>query len=190
MVRSSDSHWRAQCTERVRRLTRRWIAPAGGRGSGGGDLWATRLTWTGNREGTTAWRESAERSEDAEGAAVQGPRDTAKARLLESQSPVVEERTPPGMASEAGATGIGRFRLSSSQPSRPVGDRQRACSRGRTGMPTSRSIRPAQGEFGMAYGARALWSRSVRSSRCAMRRTVVSPAQRAGTRGDVSGSDG
>ena len=28
----------------VRRLTRRQIAPAGGRGSGGGDLWATRLT--------------------------------------------------------------------------------------------------------------------------------------------------
>ena len=28
----------------VRRLTRRWIAPAGSRGSEGGDLWATRLT--------------------------------------------------------------------------------------------------------------------------------------------------
>ena len=28
----------------VRRLTRRWIAPTGGRGSGGGDLWAARLT--------------------------------------------------------------------------------------------------------------------------------------------------
>ncbi len=74
----------------MRRLTRRRIAPAGGRGSGGGDLWATRLTWTGNREGTTAWRGSAERSEDVEGVAVQGPRDTAKAKLFESQSPVVE----------------------------------------------------------------------------------------------------
>ena len=29
---------------KLRRLTRRWIAPAGSRGSGGGDLWATRLT--------------------------------------------------------------------------------------------------------------------------------------------------
>src|SRR2546430_3016730 len=57
----------------------------------------------------------------------------AKARLLEAQSPVVELRTPPDTAPEVGATGIGRFRLSSSQPSRPVGDRQRACSRGRTG---------------------------------------------------------
>jgi hypothetical protein len=38
------NRWKAQCAERVRRLTRRWIAPAGGRGSGGGDLWAARLT--------------------------------------------------------------------------------------------------------------------------------------------------
>jgi hypothetical protein len=38
--------------ETVRRLTRRWIAPSGGRGSGGGDLGAARLTWTGNRKGT------------------------------------------------------------------------------------------------------------------------------------------
>jgi hypothetical protein len=44
----------------VRRLTRRQIAPTGGRGSEGGDLGATRLTWTGNREGTRAWRESTE----------------------------------------------------------------------------------------------------------------------------------
>jgi hypothetical protein len=36
--------WRAGCVETVRRLTRRWIAPAGGRGSGGGDLVATRPT--------------------------------------------------------------------------------------------------------------------------------------------------
>src|SRR5437764_521810 len=38
-------------TESVRRLTRRWIAPSGGRGSGGGDLGAARLTWTRKREG-------------------------------------------------------------------------------------------------------------------------------------------
>jgi hypothetical protein len=107
----------------VRRLTRRWIAPSGGRGSGGGDLWATRLTWTRKREGTTAWRESAERWEGVEGAAVQGPRDMAKVRLLEAQSPVVEVRTPPDTTPAVGATGIGRFRLSSSQPSRSVGDR-------------------------------------------------------------------
>jgi hypothetical protein len=37
-------HWRAGCPEIVRRLTRRWIAPAGGRGSGGGDLWDTHPT--------------------------------------------------------------------------------------------------------------------------------------------------
>jgi hypothetical protein len=36
--------------------------------------------WTRKREGTTAWRESAERWEGVEGAAVQGPRDIAKLR--------------------------------------------------------------------------------------------------------------
>lgn len=71
-------------TESVRRLTRRWIAPSGGRGSGGGDLGAARLTWTRKREGTTAWRGSAERCEDAEGVAVQGPRDMAKPKLVEA----------------------------------------------------------------------------------------------------------
>lgn len=76
-----------------------------------------------------------------------------------------------------------RWRGASSQPFRPVGDRQRACSRGRTGPPTSRSTRPAQGECGIAYGARVLGRRSVRSSRCAMRCAVVSPAQRVGLRG-------
>ena len=69
--------------------------------------------------------------------------------------------TAPGVA----AVGIGRVRVSSSQPFRLAGDGQRARSRGRTGTPTSRSTRPAQGEFGMAYGARALRPRSVRSSR-------------------------
>ena len=49
----------------------------------------------------------------------------------------------PDTASEVGAAGIGRFRLSSSQPSWPAGDGQRARSRGRTGTPTSRSIRLA-----------------------------------------------
>src|SRR5919198_5557497 len=88
----------------VRRLTRRWIAPSGGRGPGGGDLGATRLTWTRKREGTTAWRESAERCEGAEGVAVQGPRDMAKAKLLEAQPPVVQAFTPCDTASEVAAT--------------------------------------------------------------------------------------
>jgi len=92
-------------------------------------------------------------------------RGPAKATLPKAQSPAVKAVTPPDTTPVVGATGIGRFRVSSSQPSRPVGDGQRARSRGRTGTPTSRSTRPAQGEFGMAYGARALGPRSVRSSR-------------------------
>jgi hypothetical protein len=80
-------------TEIVRRLTRCWIALTGGRGSGGGDLGATRLTWTGNRKGTAAWRESTGRSEGVEGVAVQGPRDRAKAILLEAKFPAVQPHT-------------------------------------------------------------------------------------------------
>src|SRR5258705_13762251 len=91
----------------VRRLTRRQIAPAGGRGSGGGDLGAARLTWTRKREGTTAWRGRAESCEETEGVAVQGPRDMEKARLLESQAPAVETSTPSERESVAGAAGIG-----------------------------------------------------------------------------------
>jgi hypothetical protein len=86
--------WRAGCVETVRRFTRRWIAPSGGRGSGGGDLGATRLTWTRKREGTTAWRESVEYRGGVEGAAAQGPRDMAKAGLLEAQSPAVQTSHP------------------------------------------------------------------------------------------------
>src|SRR6266498_916581 len=111
-------------TEIVRRLTRRWIAPSGGRGSGGGDLGAARLTWTGNREGTTAWRGSAERSGDAEGVAVQGPRDMAKARLLESQSPVVETSHLPTRRLRSGppASDGSDFR----HPNLPAGGRRAA----------------------------------------------------------------
>ena len=68
--------------------------PRRGRGSEGGDLGAARLTWTRKREGTTAWRGSAERSGGVEGAAVQGPRDMAKATLLDAQSPAVEDAHP------------------------------------------------------------------------------------------------
>jgi hypothetical protein len=157
--------WSARCAETVRRLTRRWIAPAGGRGSGGGDLGATRLTWTRKREGTAAWRESAEHREDAEGVAVQGPRDTAKARLLESHvSSGANVHTPRhGVWSRGHRHRVIPTFVTSTLPA--GGRRAASLFKGTDGTPTSRSIRPAQGEFGMAYGARALWPRSVRSSR-------------------------
>src|SRR3954463_11534956 len=101
----------------------------GGRGSGGGDLGATRLTWTRKREGTTAWRESVEYRGGVEDAAAQGPRDMAKGGLLEAQSPAGANVTPCDTTPVVTATGIRRVRLSSSQPFRPVGDGQRACSR-------------------------------------------------------------
>src|SRR3954466_10148800 len=141
--------------ETVRRLTRRWIAPAGGRGSEGGDLGATRLTGTGNRDGTAAWRESTGRGEGVEGVVVQGPRDRAKAILLEAQFPVVQAFTLCDTTPEVAATGIGRpgFVVSTL----PAGGRQAASLlKGTDRPPTSRSIRPVQGEYGIAYGTRAL----------------------------------
>jgi hypothetical protein len=92
----------------VRCLTRCWIVPSGGRGSEGGDLGAARLTWTGNREGTAAWRGSAGRSEGIEGVAVQGPRDTVKAILLEAYVSSDGIRTSCDTMPEVAATGIGR----------------------------------------------------------------------------------
>ena len=85
---------------KLRRLTRRWITLAEGRGSEGGCLWVARLTWTGNREGTTAWRERMERCEGVDGAAVQDPCDMAKTGLFEAQFPGMEmcilRHTTPG----------------------------------------------------------------------------------------------
>ena len=85
---------------KLRRLTRRWITLAESRGSEGGGLWVTRLTWTGNREGTTAWRERMERCEGVDGAAVQDPCDMAKTGLFEAQFPGMEmcilRHTTPG----------------------------------------------------------------------------------------------
>jgi len=74
------------------------------------------------------------------------------------------EGTSPDTMPDVGATGIGRFRFFVS--TLPAGGRQAtSLFKGTDGPPTSRSIRPAQGEFGMAYRARAPWPRSVRSSR-------------------------
>ena len=85
---------------KLRRLTRRWITLAESRGSEGGSLWTTRLTWTRKREGTTAWRESVGHCEGVDGAAAQSPCDMAKTRLFEAQFPRMEmcilRHTTPG----------------------------------------------------------------------------------------------
>ncbi len=65
---------------KLRRLTRRWITLAEGRGSEGGSLWVAHLTWTRKREGTTAWWESVEHCEGVDGAAARDPCDMAKLR--------------------------------------------------------------------------------------------------------------
>jgi hypothetical protein len=149
----------------VRRFTRRWIAPSGGRGSEGGGLWAARPTWIRKLKGKVAWRGSVEHREDAEGVAAQGPRDMAKAKLLKAQSPAVQAFTLCDTASEVAATGIRRLRIFV-VPTLPAGGRQAASLLKGTDRAAYVTLeRPAQGEYGIAYGTRVLWRRSVNSSR-------------------------
>lgn len=75
---------------KLRRLTRCWITPAGGRGSEGADLWVAHPTWTRKREGKAAWWESAEHGEGVDRVVAQGPCDMAKTGLFEAQSPAME----------------------------------------------------------------------------------------------------
>ena len=125
--------------------------PSGDRGSGGGDLGATRLTWTRKREGTTAWRESVEYRGGVEGAAAQGPRDMAKAGLLEAQSPAMQTSHPGHDV----CSHSHRHQTSPTflVPTLPAGG-QRATSlfKGTDGTPTSRSIRPRKGNAGSPTG--------------------------------------
>ena len=103
-------------------------------------------------------------AEDAYDTALQGPCDTAKATLPESQSPAVEPHTPRhATASMGDAARSGPFTCRGSFPL--LGRRSSATRfKGMRGAPTSRSTRSAPPERGMAYGARALGSRSPRSS--------------------------
>src|SRR5260370_13798291 len=118
-----------------------------------------------------------------QGGVPRDPRDMAKAGLLQAQSPAVNVRTHRNDAWNrcrvmSRHEPVGRDSLCDAEP-RPA----RAVKE-MSGRPTSRSTRTAKTYRGIAYGARALWRRSARSSRCAMRCTVVLPAHRAETRGD------
>jgi len=102
--------------------------------------------------------------EGAKGIAPQGPRDRAKAGLLEPQSPAVQTHTRRYGASNAALPGAGRsrfavcyLRLARRWPARPL--------KGMRGAPTSRSTRSAPPERGIAYRTRVPGRRSPRSSR-------------------------
>jgi hypothetical protein len=92
--------------------------------------------------------EKQEMLEDAEDMVLQDPRDRAKAKLPESQSPVVEphtrcysaNRSAPG--ADRSAFAIGSLRLAGRWRTTPL--------KGMNGTPTSRSIRSAPTERGMA----------------------------------------
>src|SRR5262249_16617198 len=107
--------------------------------------------------------EKRESSEGVYDAIPQGPCDTAKAILPESQSPVVETAhslrqrlygSAPGADRQAFA--IGSLRLAGGWGTTPF--------KGMSGTPTLRSIRSAPTERGIAYGTRVLRRRSLRNS--------------------------
>ena len=113
--------------------------------------------------GEKSMPEKREPPEGADGAVSQDPRDRAKARLPESQSPAVQPHTrcDSALAQRGQGPPVPRFagrhlRLARRWPAKPL--------KGMSGAPTSRSTRSAPTEHGMAYRARALRSRSPRSS--------------------------
>ena len=121
-----------------------------------------RLTWRRKPKGTTACRESG------------GCPKTCRARPRKTR---VTWRKPDCLnlssqgcknpssdtTSWSGAAGLGR--LEHRRPESPSGGRWPVRSlKGTHGAPKSRSIRRSVRESGIAYGARALWRRSLRSS--------------------------
>ena len=113
--------------------------------------------------GEKSMPEKRESSEGVYDAVLQGPRDTVKAILPESQSPVVEaahsllqrlHRSAPGAVRPAFA--IGSLRLAGRWRTTPL--------KGMSGTPTSRSTRSAPTERGIAYQTRVSRRRSLRSS--------------------------
>jgi len=121
-----------------------------------------RLTWRRKPKGTTACRESG------------GCPKTCRARSrktrvtwrkpdclnLSSQGCKSPSSDTTSWSGAAGSGRIGNLRLES-----PSGGRWPVRSlKGTHGAPTSRSTRRSGRECGIAYGARALWQRSLRSS--------------------------
>ena len=121
-----------------------------------------RLTWRRKPKGTTACRESG------------GCPKTCRARPCKTR--VIWRKpdclhpssqgcnvTSSDTTSRSGAAGMGRFK--ECRPKSPSGGRWSVRPlKGTHGAPTLRSIRRSARESGIAYGARALWRRSLRSS--------------------------
>lgn len=162
----------------VRRLTGRWISPTGRRGSE--ECWTCEQWKGGHREdskipGSTAYPEAKADGnnsmplkrmvpEGVYGIDPQGPRDTARTKLFESQFPVMQyhisrsqrllKAGPPAYGGVADAAKT--FRLADGG--------KRSPSRERTGCLSRARECPVSRECGIAYGARALRRRSLHSS--------------------------
>src|SRR6516165_3295742 len=102
--------------------------------------------------GDKSMPEKREPLEDAEGAVLQDSRDRAKAGLPESQSPAVEMYTRCYSVYNAAPPGAVRSRFANGHL-RLVGRWRTTPLKGMSGAPTSRSIRSAPTERGMAYRA-------------------------------------
>ena len=91
---------RAGCKAKLRRLTRRWITLAESRGSEGGSLWVTRLTWTRSARGQQHGGEAWGIVKALKVPPPRGPCDMAKTGLFEAQFPGMEmcilRHTTPG----------------------------------------------------------------------------------------------
>jgi hypothetical protein len=149
---------------KLRRLTRRWITLSKSRGSEGEASGLPALpgreSARGQQHGGKAW--------SVEKASKALPR---KARVIRRKPHCLKPSHQRWNTHTLRHDVLGRSRRYRTSPTflvsnLPAGGRRTASSLKETeGPPTSRSIRPAQGEYGMAYGARALRPRSTRSSR-------------------------
>ena len=114
--------------------------------------------------GTTACPRKRELPEGVYGRDVpQGPRDTARAPLLEPQSPTMKRSVPRSQRLKQGRRYTTKDEMSSEPSGRRVAGSDPAQGDGQ-GAYLALEKRLTLRECGMAYGARALWSRSLRSS--------------------------
>jgi hypothetical protein len=121
-----------------------------------------RLTWRRKPMGTTACRESGGRPKTCR-ARPRKTRVTGRKLHRLNPSPQGCNSTSSDTTSSSGVAGSGRMQCS--RPESPSGKRWPVRSlKGTNGAPTSRSTRRSARECGIAYGARALRRRSLRSS--------------------------
>ena len=166
LLTSGQDTWSARCGERrtpgVRREALRRIPYSAGRNSE--EMFLGRLAYLAGKPGGDKSMPGTRRpSGGVQGGVPLDPHGMAKAGLLEAQSPAVNVRTHRNDAwnrcrvmSRHEPVGRGTLRDAERRPARAVEEM--------SGRPNPCSIRTTRTYRGIAYGARALWRRSARSS--------------------------